>query len=238
MSTSNALIKLHDLSVFVETGLSVEQGLQALAALSAQALNARHAVVMLNEGGEELKLRSVASYGKSSWSELNSALSEIATQVITTRRPLLLENYEAVEATAPSSPSLICAPIQASGKTIGALQITDPRYKRIFAADDLNLLELVALFVGKSLHVLQLQNILNSRFTQVALAQEADRTIGSALAANGEDADKVAKILAKSFYREMAKAGFSSNQIIGAASEIISQLSANLQKHTKRIVRG
>lgn len=241
MSTSNTLIKLHDLSAFVETGLSVDQGLQSLAALAAQTLNARHAIIMLNEGGsEELKLRAVATYGKSAWTELTAVLGEMATQVISTRRPLLLESCDAARSDAAnqaSGPSLICAPVQASGKPIGALHIADPRYKRAFAADDLNLVELVALFVGKSLHVLQLQNLLNSRFTQVALAQEADRTIGSALAANGEDADKVAKILAKSFYREMAKSGFSSNQIIGAASEIISQLSTNLQKHTKRIVR-
>ena len=170
--------------------------------------------------------------------DLTDALNETATQVISTRRPLLLENCDAAQTLAKPASSLICAPIQASAKTIGALQIAEPRYKRAFSAEDLSLLELVALFVGKSLHILQLQNILNSRFTQIALAQEADRTIGSALAANGEDADRVAKILAKSFYREMAKAGFSSNQIIGAASEIISQLSSNLQKHTKRIVRG
>lgn len=239
MGTSNALIKLHDLSAFVETGLSVDQGVQALAALAAQTLNARHAVIMLNEGGsEELKLRAVASFGKSAWTDLTDALNETATQVISTRRPLLLENCDAAQTLAKPASSLICAPIQASAKTIGALQIAEPRYKRAFSAEDLSLLELVALFVGKSLHILQLQNILNSRFTQIALAQEADRTIGSALAANGEDADRVAKILAKSFYREMAKAGFSSNQIIGAASEIISQLSSNLQKHTKRIVRG
>lgn len=234
MGTSNALIKLHDLSAFIETGLSVDQGVQALAGLAAQTLNARHAIIVLNEGGsEELKLRAVASFGKSAWNQAPEALNETATQVIATRRPLLLDGYDAVAA----ATSLICAPILASAKTIGALQIADPRYKRTFTAEDLSLLELVALFVGKSLHILQLQNILNSRFTQIALAQEADRTIGSALAANGEDADKVAKILAKSFYREMAKAGFSSNQIISAASEIISQLSANLQKHTKRIVR-
>ena len=238
MGTSNALVKLHNLSAFVETGLSVDEGLQALAGLAAQTLNARHSVIMLNEGGnEEMKLRAVASFGKSTWTQLTEALCETATQVISTGRPLLLEDCDATQSAAKPA-GLICAPIQASAKTIGALQLAAPRFKRAFTADDLSLLELVALFVGKSLHILQLQNILNSRFTQIALAQEADRTIGSALAANGEDADRVAKILAKSFYREMAKAGFSSNQIIGAASEIISQLSANLQKHTKRIVRG
>lgn len=233
---SNALVKLHDLSAFSEQNLSVEDGLKALAALAAQTLNARYSIIILLEGAEA-RLREAASFGKSPFANSVEALAELANQVLDSARPLLLDEYEEPQALMARQPCLMCAPIYANGKRIGALAIADPRYKKRFGSEDLQLLELVALFLGKSLHILQLQHVLNSRFTQIALAQEADRTIGSALAANGEDADKVAKILAKSFYREMAKAGFSSNQIIGAASEIIAQLSANLQKHTRRIVR-
>ena len=233
---SNALVKLHDLSAFSEQNLSVEQGLQALAALAAQTLNARYSIVIIREGAEA-RFREAASFGKSPFANPLEALTEPVNQVLDSARPLLLDEYDEPRAQTPTQPCLICAPIHANGKRIGVLAIADPRYKKRFNGDDLQLLELVALFLGKSLHILQLQHVLNSRFTQIALAQEADRAIGSALAADGENADKVAKILAKSFYREMAKAGFSSNQIIGAASEIIAQLSANLQKHTRRIIR-
>jgi L-methionine (R)-S-oxide reductase len=44
-------------------------------------------------------------------------------------------------------------------------------------------------------------------------------------------------LLAKSFYREMKSAGFGPNQIVGAAGEIIDQLSASLRKHGQRIER-
>jgi hypothetical protein len=40
--------------------------------------------------------------------------------------------------------------------------------------------------------------------------------------------------VAKSFFREMTRAGFDAGQIIGAASEIISQLSTTLNRHGKR----
>ena len=50
--------------------------------------------------------------------------------------------------------------------------------------------------------------------------------------------EKVSKLLAKSFYKEMSKLGFQANHIIYAASEIITQLSISLEKHKKRIERN
>jgi L-methionine (R)-S-oxide reductase len=47
---------------------------------------------------------------------------------------------------------------------------------------------------------------------------------------NPED---VARILARSFFREMTKAGFESAQIVGAASELIDQLHHQLQHEKK-----
>jgi hypothetical protein len=40
----------------------------------------------------------------------------------------------------------------------------------------------------------------------------------------------VAKILARSFFTEMTKAGFESGQIVSAASELIEQLNRRLQR--------
>ena len=94
---------------------------------------------------------------------------------------------------------------------------------------------MVALFVGKAIQVVQLQNILKSRFAQVALMQFAERDIGSALAGAAQNPDQVARILARSFFKEMTRAGFGSSQIINAASEIVGQLSGSLRRHSKRI---
>jgi hypothetical protein len=52
-----------------------------------------------------------------------------------------------------------------------------------------------------------------------------------------QNPDQVAKILAKSFYKEMTRAGFGSSQIVNAATEIIAQLSGSLHRHSKRMER-
>jgi hypothetical protein len=52
-----------------------------------------------------------------------------------------------------------------------------------------------------------------------------------------QNPDQVAKILAKSFYKEMTRAGFGPSQIVNAASEIIEQLSGSLNRHSKRMER-
>ena len=44
--------------------------------------------------------------------------------------------------------------------------------------DDLSLLDVVALFIGKAIQVVQLQNILNSRFAQLALVQVSGKRSG------------------------------------------------------------
>ncbi len=61
--------------------------------------------------------------------------------------------------------------------------------------------------------------------------------MGASLGSAFHNPDQVAKIYAKSFYKEMARGGFGANQIISAASEIISQLNDNLEQHSKRIER-
>ena len=84
-----------------------------------------------------------------------------------------------------------------------------------------------------------MQNILNSRFAQLALLHEAEKSLEPlGVGAAVHNPDQVAKILAKSFYKEMTRAGLGSNQIISAASEIISQLSGSLQRDNKRLARG
>jgi hypothetical protein len=48
---------------------------------------------------------------------------------------------------------------------------------------------------------------------------------------------RVAKMLAKSFFKDMAAAGFEPGQIIDAASEIITLVSTDIARYKKRIAR-
>ncbi len=120
-------------------------------------------------------------------------------------------------------------PIVSHGKTIGIIHVSEPKNKRYFNPGNLRLLEVVALVIAKLIQVIQLQNILNSRFAQIALAQSVNSATVKPLMIPAHHQNRIAKIVAKSFYREMKKAGFGPNQIIITASEILSHLSENLR---------
>ncbi len=245
---SHSLLQLHDLASFLDTQGNLELSLGQLAEMAAKILNAEHCSIMLldEEEKDELKLRVFGNFGglpDAAFKQITKKGEGISGHVLATGQPLLVEDIEKSEfATvarrlSAGSKSLISAPIVLRRNIVGVINVSDPKSKRPFNLDDLHLLDVVALFVGKSVQVAQLQSILNSRFAQIALAQEANNAIGDAMAFVSDNPNQLAKILAKSFFKEMSKAGFSSTQIIHAASEIINQLNSNLSKHSKRLER-
>jgi hypothetical protein len=90
------------------------------------------------------------------------------------------------------------------------------------------------MLVSKSIQVIQVQKLMQSKYTIFAMAERNKEELASIAATAGQDLDKVAKLLAKTFYREMSKAGFGPDHIINAASEIISLLNESVAKHKKR----
>ena len=241
------LIKLQDLSSFLEDG-NLNDSLAQLTEITAKILSATHcSIMLLNDGESENLLMSVcASYGPMPAAAYKESIGKgegIAGYVIATGQALLIEDIShskfaklARRANEPGK-SLISSPITINGHIVGVVNISGHMCDCAFNPVDLNLLNVVALFIGKSIQTLQLQSILNSRFAQLALAREAENNIGASLGSVFLNPDKVAKIFAKSFYKEMTRGGFGSNQIVSAASEIISQLSDNLQQHSKRMDR-
>ena len=129
----------------------------------------------------------------------------------------------------------MCAPIRLNERLVGVVNVSGRKADGGFKMAELKLLEAMALFIGKSIQVSQLQSMLNSRFAQMAVIQDAAQGLRATLAEALPNPDQVAKIMAKSFYKEMTRAGFGSRQIINAASEIITQLTGNLQRHSKRL---
>jgi hypothetical protein len=105
----------------------------------------------------------------------------------------------------------------------------------------LNLLTVVAMLVSKSIQIVQVQKLMMSRYTVYAVAEknkEELTKLTNLVSMAGQDLNKVAKLLAKTFYREMSKAGFGPDHIISAASEIISLLNESVVKHKKRRERS
>jgi L-methionine (R)-S-oxide reductase len=123
-----------------------------------------------------------------------------------------------------------------NNQVIGVIGVSVSVRKPSFDEDDLKLLDTVALLVSKALQVIKLQNILNSLFAQIALAQGVDKIIED-IVSTAPRPDQMARVVSKAFYLEMTRAGLDNAQIVGVASEIISELSKTLRRHSERLQR-
>ena len=70
---------------------------------------------------------------------------------------------------------------------------------------------------------------------QMAALLERREQEGGAKQPISPDPAKLAKIVAKGFYRELALAGFGPEAIISVASEVLGLLNENLGRHRSRI---
>jgi hypothetical protein len=95
-------------------------------------------------------------------------------------------------------------------------------------------LDSIGLFLAKAIQTQQLQGLLDSRLVQLALTQSVGRAGDRVRMESVPHLDRMTRIVARSFYREMTRAGFGSQQIISAATEIISELSNSLQRYSIR----
>jgi L-methionine (R)-S-oxide reductase len=243
----NQLIRLQDISGFLEAD-SLDDNLLQLAEKTAKIMGAQHcSIMLLNDGeAEDPRMRVCGSYGLLAAAAYKESVRKgegIAGHVVATGQSLFIENIDdsrfadRARRAKDSRKSLLCSPIRINAGIVGVVNVTDCESGKPFKPGDLNLLDIVAMFIGKSIQTLQLQSILNSRFAQMALIQEAQQNIDSSLKSVLHNPDQIAKIMAKSFYKEMTRAGFGSSQVINVASDIISQLNSNLQRHSKRIGR-
>ncbi len=240
----NHLIKLQDMSNFLEKG-SLDDNLLELAKMTANILNAENCSIMLLNDGESdsPRMNIFANYGKlpaAAYKESTGKDEGISGHVVSSGKSLLIENIHESEffnqARRAKDPckSLVCSPVKINTQIIGVVNVSSRVDDVAFNLTHLSLLEIIALFIGKSIQAIQLQKILNSRFTQIALAHaEKNKTDHSTGNNTLHNPDQVAKILAKTFYKELVNMDFGSSQIIAAASEIITQLNSNLKPHNK-----
>jgi GAF domain-containing protein len=244
----NHLIRLQDLRLF-QSGGSLDDNLARQAKLTAGLVGAESCSIMLLNHGDrdDLRMRICATHGPLPQAALDASIGSgegISGQVLAGGSALLVEDIGA----SPLAPlarrphdqrrSLMCAPIHVDARVIGVVNVCGAEGKAAFTGTDLHLLDVLALFIGKSVQVLQLQGLLDSRFAQLALMREVEGSVGSRAASAYRQPDEVARILAKSFFKEMTKAGFGSRQIVYAASELIEQLNHHLQRHHNRLVRN
>lgn len=245
---SNYIDKLTGLSDFLEKHADLDESLKELAAKAADIVNAENcSIMLLKECNDErgLKLRISAHFGslpEEAFQECMDLQQGISGHVAATGKPLLIEDIEhsrfsSVARRHYPSRSFISAPIIINKKVIGVIHVNTHKQQRVFNQGDLNMLTVVAMLVSKSIQVIQVQKLMLSKYTIFAMAEknkEELTRLTKLVSMAGQDLDKVAKLLAKTFYREMSRAGFGPDHIINAASEIISLLNESVAKHKKR----
>jgi hypothetical protein len=118
------------------------------------------------------------------------------------------------------------------GKIVGVIHASLSLQPGGFKEEDLHLFSVLTPLVTKSIQVIQLQNILNSRFAQLAIAQSSESAIKQLMNGIMQNPNQFARMLARAFYREMLHTGLSVNQIIFVATELISELSSSLKKRS------
>lgn len=217
--------------VFTDVGAegSLEDCLNELSALVGRVLSAKCCAIILltEEEGTQAE-----SCGRSGFGFMPGTPSKLRDAL---PRSLTCTKYErSLDGNELAAVDSMFSTIVLHGKIIGVIQAVLPQQQSSFSKNDLDLIGILTPIITKSIQVIQLQHLLRSRFTQVALTRTSEDTVRAMLSGVMQNPNQIARILAKSFYREMLNAGFGFNQILFAATEVISELSATVRKHGVR----
>ncbi len=245
--SQNLLGRLHNLAVFVGTEEDLGTHLEELVDLAASVTDSATCSIMLLSEGEHdvprLKLWACTDgLPASAWNETPGRGESIAGWVLEHSAPLLIADIRASEF-APLArqrndlgASFICTPITVGKHVIGVMNLSSRLDSAPFDESNLGLAEIVATLIGKSVQVERLQTLIRSRVAQVSLAKEEKDAVARLTDGTAAPA-RIAKLLAKSFFRDLAAAGFEPGQIIEAASEIIMLVSNDINRYKKRMER-
>jgi len=241
------LTRLHDLASFVLAEENLDTRLRELAGHAARAVGgATCSIMLLSEGdasAPRLKLwASTETLPRSAWAERPGLGEAIVGRVLQDGRELVVEDVQQSEFAALArrrgnvGSSFMCVPVAIGSRMIGVMNFANTIGAPPFAKSELMLASIAATLVGKSVQVERLQTLLRSRVAQATLAKE-EKQLARSLTNGSVPPAQIAKMLAKSFYRDLAAAGFEAGQIIAAASEMISLVSTNIGRHKKRMAR-
>lgn len=237
------LARLHALITFEPAG-SFGDSLAALAAHVAELLAAGRVSIMLRDIGQggktALKLAALHGEPLTGWPSLPPQLDGIANRVLATGESILVEDIRDsafADMARHGEGSFLACPLLIAERPAGVLNASEPLGRPAFGPTDLSLAETAALLVARAIQTLRLTQVLDSRFAQMALALEGGGDCAHLTRLSAHEPERVAKLLAKAFYREMHRCGFTPNQIIHAAGEIISELTESLNRHKQRIAR-
>ncbi len=243
----NALGRLHDLAVFVSAEGELPARLQDLALLAASVTEAAScSIMLLSEGGSDaprLKLWcSTEELSSSAWRETPGPGESIAGRVLERSASLLIADIGASEFASLArhrdtlGDSFICTPVVVGNHVIGVMNLSSRVAAPAFDESHLRLAEIVAALIAKSIQVERLQTLIRSRVAHLSLARE-EKEVVTRLTDGTAPPAQIAKLLAKSFFRDLSAAGFDAGQIIDAASEIITLVSNDIRRYKRHAQR-
>jgi hypothetical protein len=231
--TNDALAKLRDALIHAELDGPPDETLQRLLSMAGAVLSAgRCSITLLNE-----KLTAEAAYPQAAFGTMPpiySPESNLSGNIKRSNARITKFEQGHLDMQAhidPGPESSMFSTITMEHQIIGVVHVYYPLQRCRFSSEDLHLFTIITPLIAKTVQVIQLQNILNSRFAQIALMRSGQATIAQIVLSAAQNPNHVARLLAKSFYREMTNAGFDFNQILYAASEVISELTNSLRKH-------
>lgn len=242
--SQNALGRLHDLAVFVRAEEDLRTHLEQLVELAASVTDAAScSIMLLSEGNRDApRLKLWCSTGplpSSAWNETPGSGESIAGRVLERGTSLLVADIRSSDFASLArqlderGASFICTPIAVGRQTIGVMNLSSRVGAPPFVEADLRLAEIVATLIGKSVQVERLQTLIRSRVAHASLAKE-EKAVVARLTDGTVPPARLAKLLAKSFFRDLSSAGFDAGQIIEAASEIIALVSSDIRRYRKR----
>ncbi len=232
MPKKDVTYKLSSLSTFMDQKTNLEENIQEITVKAAKILNVQNCSIMLlkdEENPDDITLRVFAHSGYLPAAANREAIKikeGISGYIAATGESLFVEDidksqFASIKRGRYQSKGFIAAPIVIHDKIVGVINANTPVRRQNVNKKDLELLKVIALLISKSIQVIQLQNLLRSGYARFALAKEKK----SQLLSISQDPGNAAKILAKTFYNEMSKAGFGPDHMIMTATEILSLLS-------------
>jgi GAF domain-containing protein len=236
--------KLLELAGFEPLG-RLEDNLYHLTCITADLMAARRVSLMLldTSSGKGVRLKLAALYGElpdAAWRDDTLPEEGIAQKVLEMGKCLHINDighsrWRELARRLGGTGGFIACPIVLAGKPAGVLNLSEPIERAHFTPSDLDTAELVARLISRIIHVARLDRVLDSRFAQMAFTLEGRADSCSVVSLSTHEPDRVARMLAKAFFKEMRHCGFSPNQIIRAAGEIISELTGSLNRHKHRL---
>lgn len=253
----NVGIEPREISQPGEATSDLENTLRETATAIARKLQARLCSIMLvsereMDGQTERYLHVFAHYGElppAAYQTETRLNRGIAGTVAATGKPLLISDIgrspfrEMARYAETGNPSFLSVPIIEGTRVLGVINVSQPEAREPFEEMDLQTVELFARMAAQSLQIFHLQGMLKSRFVAMALtreleeirAGEPERETDLFELAVRTPPPKLAKIVAKAFFKELTRAGFGPNQVIEIATEVLNLLQKTLDKHKNRL---